>query len=362
MVILKLEPQNVLAAIREILGLPIDHTGMLGDTLLAALVRRSAGIHCPCSRTTIRASLMECLRGIVDDGVSIADRIDSVIEGLIIGGDLLELNDVATADATVKGTWVFAAQPSFIQRPDGSVFLTGIVPDHDNFLPFSLASRIKHKGITRVIEAKPREDLPSELREQGLQEMSEGVWLKAPKERTAEEELLGMEQHLSSKAPSGDINNLQILDSARSVMFYKGRWTLPESHHTGNFIGRRPQDYGAPIWCFVTLENGNPVRLLDLPMKKTRWRACDVAWHLQMAIDSYRSKPQLYRRCSDGDEVCFSFFSPLPQWSERRLMIFGRREEIQGGLISYSLPANCADGEERFFQQRLWLARTEDSN
>jgi len=362
MVILKLQPQNVLAASRKMLGLPAAHGDTLDDTLLAAMARRSAGIHCPCSRTTLRASLVECLNGLAEDSTSIADRIDTIIEGLIIGGDLLELNDVTTADPTIKGTWVFAAQPSYIVRHNGSIFLTGIVPDHDNFLPLSLSSRIKYKGITRVLECHPGENLASDLQEQGLQELTESVWLKAPKVKTAEELLLFMEQHLSLKAPSGDIDGLQILDHARSVTFYKNRWTLPGIHHTGNFIGRRPQDYGAPIWCFVTLENGNPIRLLDLPMKKSRWRACDIAWHLQMAIDSCRSKPQLYRRCTNGDEVCFSFFSPLPQWSERRLMIFGRREEKTGSLISYSLPANCADEEDRFLQQRLWLECAEDSN
>lgn len=362
MVIAVLTPEEVVIGCRAALGLPTTPNPKINEPLIAGLLRRSAGFLCPCSRTSLRSALLESLQGLGCQEPELADEIDSVIEGLIVGGDLLELNDVSTSDSEAKGTWVFASTPSFVAREDGSIFLIGIVPDQDTFLPPSLASRVIHERFTRTIEPEPGEILEDELREEGLQLLTERTWLKAPRPDTAENLMVSMERRLQAQPPSGSFEGLQILDSSRPVRYYKGRWIAPTSLHHGNFIGRRPQDYGAPTWCFVSLEHGVPVRLLDLPLKKTRWRACDVAWQLQMAIDHCRSEPQLYRRIAADDRVRFDFFSPLPQWSERRLMIFGRPEPLNGCLISYSLSNNFVDQEERFLQDQLWLARTNDSN
>src|SRR5262249_33559274 len=129
----------------------------------------------------------------------------------------------------------------------------------------------------------------------------------------------------------------------------------------GTFVARRPQEFGAPIWCFAALESGAPVRVLDLPSEKTRWRACDVAWHLQMAIDYHRGAPQRYRRRRTSEGICLDFFSPLPEGLERRLMIFGRPVARENSLMSYRLSAAEVETEERFLQKRLWLLRSEDS-
>ncbi len=360
MVIEEILPGEVLEGCRLTLGLPAATDTSIDDILLTALLRRSAGILCPCSRTALRSVLLESLQYLGENETSLSERIDSVIEGLIIGGDLLELSDVATDDSAVKGTWVFAAPPSFVVRRSGSIFLLGIVPDQETFLPESLASRIVYEGLTRVILHETGEDLRGELCEQGLQDLSESAWLKSPKAETAQDTLHGMERRLAAQPPSGTIKDLQILDSAQPVKYYPGRWTAPKNH-SGAFVARRPQDYGAPIWCFVALQAGVPVRLLDLPLKKTRWRGCDAAWHLQMAIDYCRHNPQLYRRHQSGNGIRLDFFSPLPQWAQRRLMILGRPLPRESNLMSYWLPAVEASTEERFLQERLWLSRTEGS-
>ena len=360
LVITEVTPDDVVAGCRHTLGLPTTQAS-IDDTLLAALVRRCAGILCPCARTTLRASLVESLQYLPGSEDPLADRIDSIIEGLTVGGDLLELSDIAVEDVAVKGTWLFAAPPSFVTRPSGSVFLTGIVPDQDMFLPQSLASRIAYEGLTRVIVPESGEDLCGELREQGLQPLSESVWLKSPKAQAAEDLLNGMERRLASLPPSGAIEGLQILDPAQPVTYYRARWVSPKTQ-TGNFVARRPQDYGAPIWCFVALEGGAPVRLLDLPLERTRWRGCDTAWHLQMAIDFCRHTPQRYRRRRANDDVNLDFFSPLPQWSQRRLMLFGSPIPREKSLMSYRLSTTEAETEERFLQERLWLSRTTDSD
>ena len=360
MVITRITREEVVAECRKTLGLPPGRERSLDEQLLAGLLRRSAGIHCPCSRATLRASILDSLQRLSADVESLPERIDDVIEALIVGGDLLELNDVTTEDKAVRGTWVFAAPPSYVVRPSGGVFLFGIVPDQDALLPSSLAERIVHEGFTRAIAPKPDEDLANELRDHELQELSEGAWLKSPKKTSAGGMAERFEKHLVAQSIAGGIKDLQILDSVRSVTYYRGRWAVPTNQY-GVFIARRPQEFGAPIWCFVRLDRGEPVNLLDLPLKDSRWRGCDVAWHLQMAMDYCRRDPQRYRRRVVRGQIRFDFFSPLPQWSQRRLMVFGHVVPRENCLMSYHLPPTEAQTEEQFLQERLWLSRTEDS-
>ena len=351
---------DVLADCRRILGIHSDQGSALDDALLAGLARRSAGIHCPCSRATLRASLLECAQGLPTSYNSLSDAIDDAIEALIVGGDLLELTDVVIEDSEVKQTWVFAAPPSFVVRPSGSAFLFGIVPDQDTFLPSTLISRVLHRGHTRVLEPKPGENLPGELRELGLQQLSDHAWLKSPRPEDPAEMLSRHRQRLADQYPITGIRDVQILDPARPVTYYSGRWTVP-ANQEGMFVARRPQEFGAPIWCLIELRKGEPFRLLDLPLAPTRWRGCDAAWHLQAAIDHCRGAPQLYRHRTENGGIRFDFFSPLPQWSERRLMNLGKRVPQESCLFSYVVPANEADTEETFLQQNLWLSRDNGS-
>ena len=346
---------EVLAHCRDTLGTPGDQNAALNDALLAALARRSAGIHCPCSRATLRASLLECTHGLPTSYDSLPEAVDEAIEALIVGGDLLELSDVIIDDSDVRQTWVFAAPPSFVVRPSGSAFLFGIVPDQDTFLPSTLTGRVLQRGYTRVLEPQPGEDLAHELQELGLQQLSDHAWLKTPRTEAPADMFTRYEQLLARQPPITGIRDLKILDTARPVTYYLGRWADP-SDQDSMFIARRPQEFGTPIWCLVELRNGEPIRLLDLPIARTRWRGCDTAWHLQMAIDRCRDAPQRYRRRVVGDEVQFDFFSPLPQWSQRRLMILGRPVPRDRSLISYVIPADEADAEELFLQQNLWLS------
>ncbi len=360
MVIIRVTAQEVLLGCRQVLGLPSKQERLMNDQLLAGLLRRSAGIHCPCSRATLRVSLLESLDHLSADEENLPERLDTAIEALIVGGDLLELNDVVTEDTAAKGTWVFAAPPSFVVRPNGGVFLFGIVPDQDAFLPSSIADCIVYDGYTRMIPAQSDRNIAQELRDQGLHKLTENAWRKSPKKETAEKMLNRFERLLANQPPAGSISDLSILDPERDVSYYPGRWTVPVNQ-TGTFVARRPQEFGASIWCLVRLEGGVPVRFLDLPLKRSRWRGCDTAWHLQMAIDHIRGSPQRYRSVVDGDGIRFDFFSPLPQWSQRRLMIFGRSVPRERSLFAYRLPRSEAETEKQHLQQTLWLSPTEDS-
>ena len=148
MTLMTVQPNDVLSNTRRSLGLPLSNgtTCLVDKEFLASLLRRSAGFLCPCSAATLRTAVLKSLQYLVDDE-DIAAKIEDAIEGLIAGGDLLELSQVAIDDSAAKGTWLFAAPPCFVERPSGSIFLTGIVADQDTYLPMSLTDRICYTRI-----------------------------------------------------------------------------------------------------------------------------------------------------------------------------------------------------------------------
>jgi hypothetical protein len=359
MVITEVSADEVVRSSREALGLPALSVSAIDDTMLAASLRRAAGILCPCSPSTLVSAVLESLQYLIDDSDIMAESVAAAAEGLVIGGDLLELNQVTIDDPTAKGTWIFSAPPSFIVRPSGRVFLVGIVPDETTPLPASLHARIAYEGFARLLSPQPAEDLPSVLRELGLRELSTSAWLKAPKAESAVALRDSMLRRLAEHPPSGDVADVSILDPARNVDYYFGRWVTP-THESGNYVARRPQAYGAPLWGFANVVDGNVTRFLDFPLKGTRWRGCDIAWHLQMAIDHCQHTPQLYRRRTAPGGTCLDFFSPLPLWAHRHFAVLGRPAQREKCLISYWIPERELAAEEKFLKERLWLACSEN--
>lgn len=356
--IAKISRQEVIAQCRSALGIE-PHAATVDDAFLAALLRRTAGMLCPCSRTALRAAIVESL-SFLHDLDDLPSRIEELTDELIVAGDLLELSDVTTAEIDAKGTWVFAAPPAFVERKSGSVFLTGIVTDHDSFLPESLGRRVVHSKNTRYIEPQPEEDLAEILAAEGLSRLPESAWLKAPKTLTARAHLEKAKQRLASEPTCAPITGIEIIDSESRTTYYRGRWTTPKSQ-SGTYVSRRPQEFGAPIWCFAELQEGLLVRVIDLPLSTYRWRACDAAWHLQMAIDQENGRPQRYRITNLGNVCRLDFFSPLPLWAERRLMVFGKKRPGEKSLFGYEIPAVEKSQEEDFLQTNLWLVHEDDT-
>ncbi|MCC5989866.1 MAG: hypothetical protein JJT95_19540 [Pararhodobacter sp.] len=356
--IAEISRQEVIAQCRSALGIA-PHEGAVDDAFLAALLRRTAGMLCPCSRTALRVAIVESLSNL-HDLEDLSSRIEVLTDELIVAGDLLELSDVTTADTDAKGTWVFAAPPAFVERKSGSVFLTGIVPDHDSILPEPLGMRVVHSKNTRYIEPQSGEDLAELLASEGLARLPESAWLKAPKTQTASAHLEKAIQRLASEPTCAPITGLEIIDPETRPTYYRGRWTTPKSQ-SGTFVSRRPQEFGAPIWCFAELQAGLLFRVVDLPLSTYRWRACDAAWHLQMAIDQENGRPQRYRITHLGNVCRLDFFSPLPLWAERRLMVVGQKCPGEKSLFAYEIPAAEIGEEEEFLRTNSWLVREDDT-
>lgn len=351
-------PEGIVGYCRSLLNLQGEGRGV-DDTFLAAMLRRAAGIFCPCSRTVLRAALLESLDHLDQQPATLSARLDSMIDDLLVVGDLLELSDVTTGDIETKGTWVFAAPPSFVERKSGNIFLTGIVPNQDGWLPENIRSRIIHSNNTRSIKPEDGEDLAAQLVSEGLSKLPETTWLKAPKTVASNEVLSKARQHLSGVQPCAPVQGLEIIDPDTKPTYYKGRWTSPMDH-SGLFVARRPQEFGAALWCLAEIHSGLLKRIIDLPIRGYRWRGCDAAWHLQMAIDCERDAPQRYSLDRGDDGTCrLSFYSPIPLWAERRLMTLGRKCQGTKCLFAYEIPADEATQEQEFLQENLWLAPIE---
>jgi len=277
-----------------------------------------------------------------------------MIDTLTSYGDLLEFREESGSGAE-SVSLLHLLPPSFVRRQSGMVFLLGIAPDRATPLPDAILRRVEYVAHTRRVKPQDGENLSGLLEGQGFIELPESLWLRAPRPTEPRNLVDEWTFLLEKAATSGEVAGLTICDPERSPDFYKGRWVEP-GKLTGRFVSRREQRYGADLWSYVQLETGQPVRLLDF--RSREWRACDHAWHLQMAMDGLRGNPQRYRidRGDTAEATVLTFFSPLPGWARRRLDILGELVAPRHGLFAYRLPVNELAEERRFLETRLWLA------
>lgn len=348
---------SVIGAACSFLGVELDADGVLGATYLSAAIRRLAGFLCPCSPRTLVRHMAESHVGLIDDLAMFEERLESSIERLVAIGDLLELSDVALEGEHVRGTWLVAAPPAFVVRPSGSAFLLGLSADEQTPLPTEMRSRIVSRQGIRSIDPVPPEDLSTILGDLGLRELSAAGWLRTPKVALPADLVAYYDAKLAALQHSGEVIDLLVLDGTRRTRSYRARWTTPGTL-SGNYVVRRPQAFGSDLWGYAQLSDGVPVKLLDLPLHGDRWRGCDAAWRVQMAIDAIACRPQEYRsRAVEGGAI-LDLFSPIPKWARRRLEIIGREVQPVGCLMSFLVPEAEIATEEDFLRDLLFLART----
>lgn len=345
-------PAAVVGSAREALRLPAGVN--TDDAYWIATLRRLAGYQCPCSPRTLIASIIETHRNLVAIDDTFIEQIERMVDALVAAGDLLELSDVTTLDETVKATWLFAAPPTFIIHPSGAAFLVGLASHDPLPLPAELRERVNTRAATRTIEALAGEDLSLLLDGIGFRQLSLDTWLKMPKKEDAGSLIAGMDARLRTRSPISDTTDMRILDWTVETRRYRDRWRAP-LRQTGCFIVRRPQAYGADLWAYGRFNLGQLEALIDLPLPGSRWRGCDSAWRIQLALDARAGRPQRYRVRSTDEFSDFDFCFPLPSWARRRLAVVG--EELKPGncLMSFRIPANQADAEPTFLRDYLYF-------
>jgi hypothetical protein len=339
------------------LGLDPEAVDLTSVEATAAALRRAANFLCPCSAGSLVRGVVRPLRGLVPDLDATKELIEEVLEAMIAHGDIIEQRELPNGPSTQSRVLLYAAPSSFVGRSSGTMILLGISADHVSSLPPELESRIEHAGHVRRLKPRPGDDLHSELLQLGLIELSYEVWLKLPALEVAETHIATVDRILDSAPPSRAIPGLLLLDSARSVRYYRGRWVEPRAQ-TGRFVARRRQAYGADLWCYVELRNGYPARMVDLPLAGGRWRGCDEAWRLQLAIDARRGEPQfLGVHPGPLGTVILELYSPVPMWARRRWDAVGDPVPRFGCLFAYRLASAEADEEIRFAREALWLEK-----
>ena len=357
----RLSAQEVHAQkIRE-LGLDPEKLDLTTPEGLAGALRRAASYLCPCSTATLVRAVVRPLRGLVPDLEKAKELVEATLEAMTSHGDFLEQPDVQDGAPSAR-VLLYAAPASFVVRQSGLVILLGVAADQLSPLPSELEQRIQYLGhVRRLSPVSGDEDLRGELRQLGLLELTSDAWIKGPKPGGASQFVTATDRVLDEVAPSRDIPGLELLDPMKPARYYNGRWTEPKAQ-TGRFVARRQQAYGAKLWCYVQLTNGRPERMMDLPQRGSRWRGCDEAWHLQMAIDAQRSSPQRFRMTPHGDGVVLELFSPAPAWARRRWDAIGEPVPSTGSLFAYRIPTTEVDEERRFAREALWLEEVTTSS
>ena len=347
-------PHEVLPQIARSLRIA-NPSGGLTAQLLAQALRRAAHALAPCPRHELERAVHQSLKGLgLGDG-DLRICTEETLETLLVYGEILEMR-TATDDPWHTSPLVLRpAPPSFVVRKNGSIVILGVAGDEITPLTSEMNARVAYQGVLRILSPDGSEDLRTLLREVELIELSENAWLRLPPAETATAYLATWRQNLSVTAPATAIEGLRILDTARPSSFYPDRWVGPGAAHSGMYVARRDQRYGAPLWCLVDLTDGAPRRFVDLVSRGDRLRPCDVAWRIQMAIDAKAGSPQRFRIRPLGPGYALDFFSPLPSWAERKLAVAGERTERHKCLVSYRIYAPDLEHERRFLRERLWL-------
>jgi hypothetical protein len=328
-----------------------DLTGAEG---LAASLRRAASFLCPAAPRQIIDAVLDAVGPLAPGGELARGDLADLLDLLISTGDLIEL----PRQNGISSRLLYLGPPSYVEKRPGEYLLTGIRPFGAPLIGTEVAGAIQYEGHTRAIELDPG-DAPAELAGLGLHKIRAGQWARQPAEIPAGSLVSQIRSRLAAAGPSGEIEELTVIDPAAKVTYYRGRWRSLEPADSGVFVGRRPQAYGADLWCLVLVTDGRPQALVDLPAENTTAPAHDEAWRAQAAIDADRGTPQVFRvRDASGsrDDLTVDFFSPLPQWAERRLELAGIAiPRSTGALCSYRVPRNAMPGVQDFLARMLWM-------
>lgn len=358
MKVTQLASEEVAARTAVALGLP-NPNDLFTDEGVCASLRRAASFLCPATPRQLVDAVRDALTPLAPQGVPSRDDLMDRLGLLVAAGDLLELRE----ESQRQTRRLFLGPPSYVSKSHGQFLLLGVRPFGAPLVAGPLAEDIAYEGYLRTLTLAAA-DAPVLLAAAGLRQITRESWLKSPRAQAAEELLTEYRRRLAVARPAGQIEGLSVIDPAARVDFYRGRWRPRRASDDGDFIGRRPQAYGADLWCFVRIEDGQPKSLLDLPIADRSVAGRFEAWRIQAALDAERRHPQVARvRSVGGDETTrtIDLFGPLPSWAERFLTLIGLPGDPQGGaLMSYRLPREAVPEVSSFLTNMLWVKVTDE--
>jgi hypothetical protein len=346
----RLSPPDVAVEAVEALGLD-PSLDLMSAEGLAASIRRAASFSCPTTPGTLLRAVSDVLVGLPGFDDEKRKQITELIESLLAYGDLLEL-----PDQNGRQRQLYLGPPAYVpRRGSNSCLLVGIRPEGAPLVSDELAGDIEYNGHARILRLTDDESLGEVLDDEGLSKLATE---RSPRTTTPQDLLAFYTDKLETQGLTGDVE-LRILDPDASVTYYRGRWRTPRGSDNGNFVARRPQAFGADLWCLAELAGGVVAKLIDLPQQKQLGPASDEAWRLQAAIDALAARPQRVRvaQADSAPARILDFFSPVPSWIQRRLDVIGAlRRGSRGALFSYELPESEVAEEIDFLKEQLWLS------
>ena len=335
------------------LGLDPELIDLTSTEGLAASLRRAASFMCPTSPIRLVDAVLGAVRPVSPEGSVNRDRLVEILDLLIGGGDLLELRHEAEHQTRL----LYLGPPSFIERDPGTYLLVGVRPYGVPLVDAELADQIEREGHTRTLHPEG-EDVVEQLARSGLQQINPERWVASPRKESAAELLQRVGARLNAAGPSGDIEDLVVLDPATPTRYYKGRWREPMLGDSGDFVARRPQAYGADLWCAVRLDDGSPQKLIEFPIDDPLVPGRDEAWRMEMAIDAERRIPQIFRWTPAQGGRCsiVSFFSPLPGFAERYLQLVGLAlPDAPKALFAFRVTNGAVSALSAYLADMLWM-------
>lgn len=318
--------------------------------LVAECLRRTASVRCPITPSGLVAAVTSVLAPLFDLE---AEQVAGVLDRVVASGDLVEYLDEQPG---YQRRQIYLGSPRYLVRQSGDVLLAGIRPDGERLVGEELWAKVSSSSYLRRIEAADADDIAL-LRAYGLQQINESRWMNAPEHCDAIDLVEAYRSWLGHEPSSGEIADLRILDPEQPSRYYRGRWRVVDSSDTGTFVARRSQGYGADLWCYVEIRNGEHLRLLDLPTNR-RDRGCDEAWRLQAAIDAALGHPQeLTIERTGAGRVKLGLPAPPPRWLQRRWDLIGEPTTARHTLFAYEFRATDTRDEVGFATSHLWMTQ-----
>jgi hypothetical protein len=356
-----LSADEAVATVVDSLGFDGTAADLTAPEVLASAVRRAASFMCPATPRQLVSAVRASVAGLVEDPNDEASfPLRATVDDLAAYGDLIEAP--VSTDGGPEQRVLFLAEPAFVMLGT-AVLLIGVRADGVPYLSGTSPESIEYDGHVRrltVGHAMTANDLEA----LGLREVSAAHWLAHPPLGDAAELVADYDRRLAAAGQAGTIEDCTILDGSTSPTYYRGRWRALSSKDSGTYVARRSAAFGAPLWCYVDVANGEVQRLVDLPAQARLNRACDEAWRLQAALDELRGTPQVVRveRGGRADIVLLHLLSPPPAWAQRRLDAIGRPLPRNRSLLSYALRAAEVEAELDFLQTALWTVRLRDGD
>jgi len=352
----QLTPEGAAELATRMLGLDTAAIELTSTEGLATSLRRAASFMCPTSPGRLVEAVLGVVRPLAPGATQTREDISDLLELIVASGDLLELRH----DSGRSTRLLYLGPPSFIERGPGTYLLMGIRPHGAPLLGGELAGAIEYEGHTRLLRL---ENGAAELTALGLHGIDPRNWVASPRVETPGELVDRLRGRVAVASNPGSVEGLAILDPTMPPRYYKGRWRSATTGDTGDFVARRPQAYGADLWCIVGLVGGAPKRMIEFPIEDPVIPGRDEAWRLQAAIDALLGQPQRFRvRPVEGGrtDLVVDFFSPLPGFAERYLQLVGLAlGKTAGALFSFRVPVGAVGAMATLLNDMLWMDQEE---